>query len=434
MIGTAREPVLLFSVYPENLAVLLGELKQFAVEMVSGPLPRAPGRAALAFVQLLEPPEESWARIRWLRAYLPATRIVALSNNGSERTAVEAFRCGVHEYLVAPLLGETVREAVARLLGDPSRPESPLVGGSEQAARLREEIRRLAAANCNVLITGETGTGKELAANEIHNGSARAEYPLVSVNCAAIPEALMESELFGFDRGAFTGAYRPLMGQIEAADRGAILLDEIGDLPPAGQAKLLRAIENKEVRRLGSRTTIRVDLRVIAATSRDLEEMIENGRFRADLFFRLNVGRIHLPPLRERPGDIRVLADHFIGELNRDYGCSVEAVEESLMEQMEHYSWPGNIRELRNVLESSFVTRPGSKITYHQLPEWFRKKLALKPADGSEADRLLAALRACNWNKTKAAERLKWSRMTVYRKIEQYSLAEPKARSAGGAE
>jgi DNA-binding NtrC family response regulator len=383
-------------------------------------------------VQILDPPEQSWARVRWLRANLPAARIVALSNNGSERTAVEAFRCGVHDYLTAPLCRETVRETLARVLGDAPRNGSALVGVSVQAARVREEIRRLAAADCNVLITGETGTGKELAAQEIHSCSARADYPLVSVNCAAIPEALLESELFGFDRGAFTGAYRPLMGQLEAADKGAILLDEIGDLPPAGQAKLLRAIENKEVRRLGSRTSIRVDLRVIAATSRDLEQMIENSRFRADLYFRLNIGRIHLPPLRERPGDIRALAEHFIGELNRDYGCFVEAVEESLLEQMERYSWPGNIRELRNVLESSFVTRPGSKITYHELPEWFRGKLTLQPAGGCEADRLLAALRACNWNKTKAAEQLNWSRMTVYRKMEQYNLTRPKARAASG--
>lgn len=427
MIDQRKNVALVFVADVETAAALMPELEQFKIEMFQQCPPDlshclSNSNAVLAFVEVDGWRPDSWSFVSRLRRAAPGASIIALVRRGSEKTAVDAFRAGVHDYLPAPLTRDAARDALARLRIPAACPASPLLGDSGELCGVRQQISHIAAARCNVLITGETGTGKELAAREIHQLSPRARHPLVCVNCAAIPETLLESELFGFDRGAFTGAHRTLMGQLEAGSGGTVLLDEIGDLPPSAQAKLLRAIETKEVQRLGSRGSIRLDIRVVAATSRDLEAMVNSAGFRADLYFRLNVGRLHLPPLRERPGDIRVLVTHFVAEFNREYGLNVCGVEDSLMDRMERYAWPGNVRELKNVLESSFVSGPGKKITSQQLPEWFRKKLALEPAAASESEKLLGALRAANWNKTKAAAQLHWSRMTLYRKMAQYKL------------
>jgi DNA-binding NtrC family response regulator len=423
-----QDAAIALAVDAQHITILRAELEQFQMEMFEMrlPEPSLPGRTlGLAFVQIRDNPAECWTQVAAIRAFAHGARIVALARPGPDSRAVEAFRAGVDDYLLLPLDPLAVAQTLARVLPWRRLWHSPLIGNSRQMVVLREQIRRVAGSHCNVLITGETGTGKELAAREIHEHSGRARGPLVCVNCAAIPEPLLESELFGYERGAFTGAHRSVMGQLEAASGGTLLLDEIGDLAPAAQAKLLRAIETREVQRLGSRQHIKLDIRIVAATSHDMDTMVDDRRFRADLYFRLNVGRVHIPPLRERPGDLALIAEHFLEQLNRDYALAVEGIESQLLKEMERYAWPGNVRELKNVLESSFVSGPGRRITVHELPEWFRKRLAVPAPAATEEERVLAALRAANWNKTKAAEQLQWSRVTLYRKMAQYQIPDP---------
>ena len=297
-----------------------------------------------------------------------------------------------------------------------------MIGDTEKMREIRGYIHKVAATNSNVLITGETGTGKELVAGLIHNNSARVGRPLVCINCAAIPDTLLESELFGYERGAFTGAHVSTPGKIEAANGGTAFFDEIGELSAYAQARLLRVIEEKQVQRLGGGRPIKLDIRFMAATNRDLDTLAREDKFRKDLYFRLNVGRIHLPPLRNRKPDIPTLIDHYVSELNQQFGATVEGVEPEVMEHLLDYTWPGNIRELKNLLEGVFVSRPSSKIRFVDLPEWFRKSHPSIPAIVSESDRLLSALHATNWNKSRAAGSLNWSRMTLYRKMAKYGL------------
>jgi transcriptional regulator with PAS, ATPase and Fis domain len=297
-----------------------------------------------------------------------------------------------------------------------------MVGVSLEMSGIRNSILTMAASDSNVLITGETGTGKELVAEMIHRASSRAQQPLACINCAAIPDSLLESELFGFERGAFTGAHLSRAGKIETANGGTAFFDEIGELSPYAQARLLRVIEEKQVHRLGGRKPIALNIRIVAATNRDLDTLAMEDKFRRDLYFRLNVGRIHLPPLRERKRDIPVLVDHYVTQLNKQFGARVEGMQPEVMEHLLSYAWPGNIRELKNVLEAVFISQRSSKITFVALPEWFRKKHPLVPEEASESARLLSALYATNWNKSEAAGRLKWSRMTLYRKMVKYGL------------
>jgi two-component system response regulator HydG/two-component system response regulator AtoC len=294
--------------------------------------------------------------------------------------------------------------------------ESPAVRGT------REYLTKVAASDCNVLITGETGTGKELVAQAIHSLSRRRAQPLVTINCAAIPDALLESEFFGYERGSFTGAHTAQEGRIQRANGGTVFLDEIGELNLFAQAKVLRFIESKELQRLGRHRSIPVDVRLVAATNHDLESQMAAGSFRRDLFYRLNVVRIHLPPLSERREDIPLLARHFVGELNRQQGCQVEGVDEEALALLMRHQWPGNIRELRNVLEAAFVVRREGRVSVPDLPGYF----VLGGGNGrseSERERLLATLESVSWNKSQTARKLRWSRMTVYRKITKYRLA-----------
>jgi transcriptional regulator with PAS, ATPase and Fis domain len=302
----------------------------------------------------------------------------------------------------------------------------PLIGPSAEIFKVRCSILSLAAIDSNVLITGETGTGKDLAASLIHKNSLRASRPFACINCAGIPDSLIESELFGYERGAFTGAHLSTAGKIEVAQSGTVFFDEIGELSPYAQARLLRVIEEKRVYRLGGHKPIDLDIRVVAATNRDLDSLAMRDAFRKDLYFRLNVGRIHLLPLRERKADIPALADHFMKLLNVQFGTRVEGLEPEVLEYFLSYSWPGNVRELRNVLEGVFIGRPASTIGMHHLPEWFRRMQPAVAAQASESDRLLSVLCATNWNKSEAAGKLNWSRMTLYRKIAKYKL-EPSA-------
>jgi transcriptional regulator with PAS, ATPase and Fis domain len=298
-----------------------------------------------------------------------------------------------------------------------------LIGRSAAISEVRSQITRIAATDCNVLITGETGTGKELAAELIHGNSGRSQGRFVCVNCAAIPEALFESELFGYERGAFTGAHSMRPGQLEFADKGVLFLDEIGEMNLHAQAKILRAIEGKEIQRLGRQTGVKVNVRIICATNRDLESEVEKGTFRADLFFRLNVARLKLPPLRERKEDLHGLGEHFLHDLNEKMGLSVCDFTEHSWRSLLRHSWPGNVREFKNVVEASLVRLPYPRMRLAELPEEFHRQFGGSHMAPTESEKLLAALVCHNWNKSKAAQELRWSRMTLYRKMAKYQLA-----------
>ena len=299
-----------------------------------------------------------------------------------------------------------------------------LVGNSELIVGVKRYIARIAGTPSNVLITGETGTGKEVVAELLHKNSPRADGALVCINCAAIPESLFESELFGHERGSFTGAVSAQAGRLRLAAGGTVLLDEIGEMSMASQAKLLRVIETRQMYPLGARQPATVDVRFIASTNQELEQLVEERRFRKDLYFRLNVGRIRLTPLRERRGDIAPLIDSFVGQFNRAFGRKVDGFANAAREQLLAYSWPGNVRELRNAIESVFVTSASQRFSVEDLPDYLKAGPRAEEATVSERDLLLSALIATSWNKSEAARKLECSRMTVYRKMEKYGLFE----------
>jgi transcriptional regulator with PAS, ATPase and Fis domain len=352
--------------------------------------------------------------------------IVLVAWNGSEELAIAAMRHGIDDYVRGANYQVELPRVLLSLYSSASRPSVAscdlLVGESEFTRTTRDYIARVARASSNVLVTGETGTGKELIAKLIHRNSPRAEKALVCINCAAIPDTLLESELFGYERGAFTGATAARDGNLTAADGGTVFLDEIGDMSPYAQAKILRAIETHEIRRLGGGKAQYVDFRIIAATNCDLEALSLDGRFRRDLFFRLNVARIKLPPLRERPEDLLPLAHHFRMEFNRSFGRNTLGFTQRSEQAILKYPWPGNVRELRNILEASFITLD-PECYWIEMPDFF----CSAAEDGDlpeveESDLILKALSESGWNKSKAADTLSWSRMTLYRKMERYGI------------
>jgi DNA-binding NtrC family response regulator len=355
--------------------------------------------------------------------------IVLITSRGSEELAVEAFRGGVSEYLRVPFSRHEL-ESIVMSLCPPANgagliEAERMVGQSHAVKEIKTYIEKVARTSSNVLITGETGTGKELIAELIHKNSARANRPLVCINCAAIPDTLLESELFGYERGAFTGAHASHDGKLKLADGGTLFLDEIGDMSPYAQAKLLRVIESREIQKLGSDKTQSVDFRLIAATNCDLESVTKEGKFRRDLFFRLNVGRIHLPPLRERKEDILPLAHFFRQENSRRFARSTSGFASSAEEMFLTHDWPGNIRELKNVIEAALINLD-SEDALLQLPALFCAAVGRKEEIGvAELDRILIALSETHWNKSQAAEKLHWSRMTLYRKMSRYQISSP---------
>ncbi len=388
--------------------------------------------ANLEILVLGDPGGGTRAALALLRKYWrPERRVVVVVSDGdsSEDYAIQALQLGVRAYLREPLGPESLAGAIKPLLQArpiEQKPNFALVGESESIERVRRQIRMAARVDSTVLITGESGTGKELTARTLHELSERPGR-LVTLNCAAIPDSLLESELFGYERGAFTGAYRFEAGKLAEADGGTLFLDEIGELSAAGQAKLLRTIEVKEFQRLGSRKTSAVNVRVVAATNRRLDELVADGRFREDLYYRLNVVQIHMAPLRERIDDLPLLASHCIRELNCRFNQTVETIDAPVQESFSKYHWPGNVRELRNLLEAACVGMPGPTIRFEHLPDHYQRRMtALKeaPASMSERRRLLNALNATQWNKSKAAEQLHWSRVTLYRKLAKYRIAD----------
>lgn len=300
-----------------------------------------------------------------------------------------------------------------------------IIGPSSIMRELKQDMLQIAKSTSTVLITGETGTGKELAAEFIHANSCRRKSAFVCVNCAAIPDSLLESELFGHVKGAFTGADEYRDGLLVSANGGTIFLDEIGDMTLCAQAKILRVVEKKEVCRVGANRGVPLDIRFVAATNHDLEAMAESGAFRKDLFFRLNVARVHLPPLRERAEDIPFLLRHYCSDLNRNTGASTPEFSEDCLRHLQSYGWPGNIRELKNMVEALFLKDMPQKIAIEDLPRHLRSCIENRTdLSHTEREALLAALFSAKWNKSEAAKKLHWSRMTLYRKIAKYHIAE----------
>jgi two-component system nitrogen regulation response regulator NtrX len=377
-----------------------------------------------------------------LRALDPGAVVVMISGHGTIATAVDATQRGAFDFLEKPLDADrllvTVRNAVERaeLVGENTRLREvvsrryAMVGSSPPLEATRELIAKVAPTNARVLITGENGTGKELVARALHAESARSDGPFVEVNCAAIPSELIESELFGHVKGSFTGAFADRAGKFEQADAGTLFLDEVGDMALPAQAKLLRVLQEGVVTRIGGSKSIQVDVRVIAATNKDLGLEIAEGRFREDLLYRLNVVEIQVPPLRERREDIPALVEHFTEQLSAGGGMSGRRFGEDAVRRLQNRSWSGNVRELRNVVERALILAPGKTVTAADIDRLF-------PGDGAEgepqtferfkqdAERefLAAKLREFDWNVSETARALKMPRSNLYKKIERYGIS-----------
>ncbi len=361
--------------------------------------------------------------------------LILINSHSSEDRVIAALRAGVNDYFKPPYDCDELLTSIQRNLCDsppshsvkresfPKVSDTCLFGDSAPTRGIKTYVGQLSASDTHVLITGETGTGKERVADLIHQCSARQAKPVVKINCAALPESLFESELFGYERGAFTGANASYEGKLKLADGGTVFFDEIGDMSPYVQAKILRVIETKETYRLGGKRNISLDFRVIAATNQDLELLVAENKFRKDRYFRLNVAHIHLPPLRERPADIPLLVNHFLTAYNAGLGRHVEGPCPEVWPYLLRYEWPGNVRELKNVLEAILITRYEGPITLMDLPPCLRRHHDSRESVTSlERELLLSALSAAKWNKSKAAQQLHWSRMTLYRKMAKYHI------------
>jgi two-component system response regulator HydG len=398
--------------------------------------------APLVITDLRMPRLDGRALLAELTARAPATRVVLITAHGSERDAVEAMKAGAYDYFKKPFETEellaVVRRAVEavrlrdeneRLAGELALSRT-MVFGSASMRALARLVARVAPRDITVLITGESGTGKERVAEALVRASPRAEKPFVRFNCAALSPELAEAELFGHARGAFTGAVRARPGLFGEADGGTILLDEIGELTAASQAKLLRVLQEGEVRPVGEEKTRTVDVRVLAATHRDLEAEVKAGRFREDLFYRLNVVRLHVPPLRDRPDDVALLARHFLDRFAGRFGVEALRVPQALIDRLQAHTWPGNVRELENALESLVALSPPEGLDLSLLP--FGRGEAVPAEDGPlslkqrveayERGLIYEALKAALGNRSEAARRLAISRVTLHDKLKKYGL------------
>lgn len=388
------------------------------------------------------------AVLRAARERDPSTAVVVMTAHGSVEAAVGAMKLGAFDFLQKPFdleqlemhvaraveharLGREVRALRAERAAGLAPPA--IVGSSPALGAALDLARRAAPSRSTVLVTGETGTGKELLAALVHASSPRSTQPFVKVNCAALPQTLLESELFGHERGAFTGADRLRIGRFEQADGGTLLLDEIGDLSVATQAKLLRVLQEQELHRLGGRRPIRIDVRIVAATNRELERDVEAGRFREDLYFRLHVIRIHLPPLRERPEDLLALADHFLAQFAHDFGRPGARFTDAARERIAGYPWPGNVRELRNAVERALLLSDGSRIDARAfgLPEERARPAPAAPVLSlaeMERSAVLEALRSANHVQRRAAGLLGISPRKLNYLIRKLAITHPSWR------
>lgn len=375
---------------------------------------------------------------------------IVLTGHGTVASAVEAMKLGAGDYLIKPcdpgellmvatrlLEVSALRREVSQLRRDLRRYDrfGEIIGCSGAMQEIYRIIDAVSQNKSNVLITGENGTGKELIARTIHRRGPLAEGPFLAVNCGALSETLLESQLFGHRRGSFTGAIDDHEGVFQAANGGTLFLDEVAEIPLALQVKFLRAIQEKEVTPLGSTKAVPVDVRLIAATNRDLESAIASGRLRSDLFYRLNVVPIHLPPLRDRRDDIPLLVDHFVTEFSRVYGVQPKQVTDDARQRLDQYSWPGNIRELQNAIERAFALSQEPAIGAADLPAGILREanpvaqlpasggaVAARPLDEVEKENIVAALRDAAGNKNEAARILAIDRQRLYRKLQKYGL------------
>ncbi|WP_029910064.1 sigma-54-dependent transcriptional regulator [Pelobacter seleniigenes] len=388
---------------------------------------------------------EALVEIHQHKPELPVIIITAFS---SVENAVAAMKQGAFDYVTKPVDSDALRMTVKRALDFKSLEQENLslrqrlgetfdlgnlIGSSQPMQELAETLALVAPSDATVLITGESGTGKELVAGAVHHNSRRKDAPFIKVNCAALHENLLESELFGHEKGAFTGAAEQRKGRFELADRGTLFLDEIGDMSPTTQAKILRVLQEGEFERLGGSTTIKVDVRLLAATHKDLEQMVAAGSFRQDLFFRLSVVPLHLPPLRERTMDIPALAEHFLHRYSHKNRKDIRSIQADAMEALLAYQWPGNIRELENAIERAVILCLEEKIALQHLPQQVRqafaetteRPFAIRPGltlKDMEKELILSTLRQTGENRTKAAEILGITRQTLQNKLKEYGL------------
>ena len=425
-------------------------------------------RPDMVLLDIKMPGMDGMEVLRKIRALDETVPVVMISGHGTTSTAVDAIKSGAIDFLDKPLSSERVIVTVQNVLATQElRQENrelklameakyEIVGDSPALRRVLEDVTRAAPTNATVLLLGESGAGKELVARTLHRNSPRAGQRFIQVNCAAIPEELIESELFGHEKGSFTGATEKQIGKFEQADRGTIFLDEIGDMSPKTQAKVLRVLQEQEVERLGSARTIKVDVRVIAATNKDLEDAIARGEFREDLFFRLNVIPIVVPPLRDRKADIPALVQHFAKRISEEHNLKPKRFDPRALEALQRYRWRGNIRELRNTVERVLIMAAGDSVRAEDLPQEVRGDGPARqpdadagagvtrveappeaaPADiagtGSGTLRefkdvaerafLVQKLRENNWNISKTAEVIDTPRSNLYKKLEQYGI------------
>ena len=404
-----------------------------------------PHYPAVVVTDLMMPERNSFKLLADIHARAPNTPIIVVTGHGSIENAVNVMKAGAFDYLLKPIPHDLLIQTLRRALNffqnkkvrypttNPAKAEERVIIGQSPVIQiLLQRVTKIANSDVSVLLQGESGTGKELIARQIHQQSARREAPFVAVNCAAIPENLFESELFGYRRGAFTGASRDKTGKLEIADGGTLFLDEIGELPLALQPKLLRALQEQEIEPVGG-SSLGINVRVIAATNRDLEKDVAAGYFRDDLYFRLAVVPLNMPPLRSRPEDIPLLIKFY---LQQKQATNVQ-LSAALLKALQNYNWPGNVRELANLLEQMLVFRRTNLLDIEDLPERIRAGFAhyytsfKLPIDGIsleelEHDLILQALHRCRWNKTQAAESLHITRHALQYRLIKYSLKNPR--------
>src|SRR3989304_3245663 len=387
---------------------------------------------------------EALKKIKEEHEHLP---VIMISGHGTVETSVKATKLGAYDFLEKPLSIEkvvlTIEHALEQKrlleenieLQERAKEKYEINGKAKVMEELKRDIKRVAPTNSWILITGENGTGKELVARNIHLFSNRSGRAFIEVNCAAIPEELIESELFGHEKGAFTSAVAQKKGKFDMADRGTIFLDEIGDMSLKTQAKILRILQEQTFERVGGNELITVDVRVIAATNKDLIEQIKKGTFREDLYYRLNVIPFHVPPLRERPGDIPLLVDHFLEEFSRQTAREAPEVDDSAMALLLKYQWPGNVRELKNLIERLVIMTASKVITAQDVPPYIKGLLREEPGEGLftgasfkdarkdfEREFIIRKLKAFSGNITKTAEAIGIERSHLYRKIKDYGI------------
>ena len=390
--------------------------------------------------------------LRHARLQYPQTIIILLTAFGTVETAVEAMKAGAYDYLTKPVHPDEMLVVVRRALEHVRLVEQVctlrislnekygfenILGRSDVLLEVLDMAARAASSNATVLIRGETGTGKELLARAIHFNSSRSNNPLVTINCGAIPKELLESELFGYRRGAFTGAIADKKGRIELADGGTLFLDEIAELSPDLQVKLLRLIQEGEIEKIGSEVKAKVDVRIVAASHRDLQAMIEDGTFREDLYYRLAVIPLVMPALRERADDIPELVQHFFRKSQERNNRPELVMPPTLLPYFVRYRWPGNVRELENIVERIVVLARGSQVTMEDLPQFLTQERAGIDAleidlpsqgislEAIEKELILRALHTCDWNQTRAARYLDLSRKTLLYRIEKHGIKKP---------